>query len=385
MNDLCSQLKLDTHGYALSECRNKINASLTRPGRDIYINNRRLKNLLMEKFGEDLCFTYSRKRQDSQMFFSSKVKSTDIAEQVRSIDVIIKCAKRIRNQMKNYNFDLDESYCDAYDISLIYDVFVKNRPLEWNTFCSALLDHEVILTARQRICDTVFQIIYKMIHRNRKRTPLTTALSQANHDVSRSRHLIDLFCRLGLAVSCDKVGRIDMNIVQRTIERTGNHRVSVPPSIKSSNTIHAATDNFDQNDSKGGSHDTILMFFQNPKVYEEKGDEIQRIGSKHENLKRFQKLPETLPCHRLIRAYRGQFRGAIPEDYTVREGADKGISVEVKLDHVLWQLTRYIVGGLPIEEVFKMTFPSFSAVKQSQDRTYSNSIHTYTAISCNRF
>ena len=108
------------------------------------------------------------------MFFSSKVKSTDITEQVRSIDVIIECAKPIRNQMKNYNFDLDESYCDVDDISLSYDVLVKNRPLEWNTFCSALFDHEVISIARQRICDTVFQILYKLIHRNRKRTPLTT-------------------------------------------------------------------------------------------------------------------------------------------------------------------------------------------------------------------
>ena len=48
VNDLCSQLNLDTHGYALSECRDQINASLTRPGRDIYINNRRLTNLLIE-------------------------------------------------------------------------------------------------------------------------------------------------------------------------------------------------------------------------------------------------------------------------------------------------------------------------------------------------
>ena len=27
--------------------------------------------------------------------------------------------------------------------------------------------------------------------------------------------------------------------------------------------INAATDNFDENDGKGGSHDTILMLFQN--------------------------------------------------------------------------------------------------------------------------
>ena len=87
-------------------------------------------------------------------------------------------------------------------------------------------------------------------------------------------------------MSYDEVGRIDMNIVQRTIERTGDRRVPVPPSIKLSNIIHAATDKFDQNDSKGGSHDTILMFFfQYPKVHEEKGDESQRISSKPENLK----------------------------------------------------------------------------------------------------
>ena len=169
VNDLCSQLNLDTHGYALSECRAKINASLARPGRDIYINNRRLKNPLIEKFGEDLCFTYSRKRQDSQMFFSSKVKSTVIAEQVRSIDVIIECAKRIRNQMKNYNFDL----MNRIVTQMIFHSAMtcsSNRPLEWNTFCSALLDHEVISTARQKISDTISNHLQNDPQKSKKNT-----------------------------------------------------------------------------------------------------------------------------------------------------------------------------------------------------------------------
>ena len=67
---------------------------------------------------------------------------------------------------------------------------------------------------------------------------------------------------LGFSNSYDEVEREDMDLVQRTIERAGTHRVFVPPSIEPGVVLHVAVDNFDKNDNKGGSH-TILMFFQN--------------------------------------------------------------------------------------------------------------------------
>ena len=142
-------------------------------------------------------------------------------------------------------------------------------------------------------------------------------MGQAIHDVSRSSHLIDMACRLGLAVSYDEAQRIDMGIVQRTIESCGEHRVPVPSNIKSNMVIHAATDNFDRNDRKGGSHDTILMFFQNSFTSEEETSGTVKISSRPDDQARQRRLPDTLPCQNLIKVNRGHFRATIPADYKV--------------------------------------------------------------------
>ena len=47
------------------------------------------------------------------------------------------------------------------------------------------------------------------------------------------------------------------------IALTGPNRVPVPNYLDNETIIHGVTDNFDQKDIKGGSHDSILMLFQN--------------------------------------------------------------------------------------------------------------------------
>ena len=143
----------------------------------------------------------------------------------------------------------------------------------------------------------------KLIHNNRRRTPLAISLAQAIHDICRPKHLINLGCKLGFSVSYDELERTDTDMVQRIIDQAGEFRLPVPPSIDPKMVINAATDNFDQNDGKGGSHDTILMLFQNALLNERDG-------------KRFRKLAEILSCQTLIKAQRGQLRGTIPDEFT---------------------------------------------------------------------
>ena len=74
---------------------------------------------------------------------------------------------------------------------------------------------------------------------------------------------------LGLCTSYDEVERIDNSLVQHTIDMTGSHRVPVPSSIVPHELVHGVMDNFDHKENTvsgtGGSHDTILMLFQNIK------------------------------------------------------------------------------------------------------------------------
>ena len=68
------------------------------------------------------------------------------------------------------------------------------------------------------------------------------------NDICRSKHLINLGCKLGFSVSYGEIERTDTDMVQRIIDQAGELKVPVPPSIDPKMVINAATGNFDQND-----------------------------------------------------------------------------------------------------------------------------------------
>ena len=104
VDELFSTLDLDLQGYLLSECREKLNDNLSKLGVEIIVTNRRLKSLLIDKYGDTVCFTYSRKKQDCQMFFSSNIKTTYMAEQLRGVQVIAEYGKILRGMFQKFDF-----------------------------------------------------------------------------------------------------------------------------------------------------------------------------------------------------------------------------------------------------------------------------------------
>ena len=61
--------------------------------------------------------------------------------------------------------------------------------------------------------------------------------------------------------------RIDFGLAENVIRRTETGKVPIPPNIQQSMLVQGVMDNFDHEENtasdKGGSHDTILMLFQN--------------------------------------------------------------------------------------------------------------------------
>ena len=182
----------------MPECCEKINQSLSDSNKETYISNWQLKNLLIEKFQEEIGFTYQRKRDDSQMFFSVNLRSIEMAEQLQSNDFAAEYAKLLQKELLDFDFGLEGSCCDGDDVSVSYKNYKKTSFVMWKKFCSILLQGNMS-TARQRICDTVFQILFKMVHANTKNTIWSRYSSL--HELSRSKHLIELFNRLGISVS----------------------------------------------------------------------------------------------------------------------------------------------------------------------------------------
>ena len=65
---IMSEISLNENGYSLSEIEDRINTSLNA---ELLIENRKVKELLIQKYGVNVCFTYPMGRTKSQMFYST--------------------------------------------------------------------------------------------------------------------------------------------------------------------------------------------------------------------------------------------------------------------------------------------------------------------------
>ena len=283
------------------------------------LSNKRLKEMIINEFGDSVCFSYPRDRKKSQIFFSSSIHSEDLAETICNTDAIKQCASKLLDDCTAFNFELEGSFHSGEDVALSFEGYCKSRPPSWDTFFNVLLPQRSKSEGIKRKSDTIFQIIYYLIHDGQKKTPLHTSQSQCIHDISRSKTLIQVTNRLGFCISYDELERIDTSLALRTIELAGNNRVPVPEVVDGSAIIHGAIDNYDNEENTpsgiGGSHDTILMLFQNPKDTSNQHFEIGKVPSNFNTKRRsFENL---LDCQKLLRQGKFSSRGEIPDDSMV--------------------------------------------------------------------
>ena len=115
--------------------------------------------------------------------------------------------------------------------------------------------------------DVIFQIFLNVIHNGYQKTPVNISLCETIHDACRSKKLIEILGRMGLCMSYNELERIDMVLAERVIAVAQSHHTRVLPIIEASVMIHGVIDNFDHEQNTlsgiGGSHETILMLFQN--------------------------------------------------------------------------------------------------------------------------
>ena len=63
---MTGELNLTTSGYSISACRDIINEDLE----GYTVNNRKVKQMLIAHFGEEICFTYPNRRCSIQQIFA---------------------------------------------------------------------------------------------------------------------------------------------------------------------------------------------------------------------------------------------------------------------------------------------------------------------------
>lgn len=194
---------------------------------EIELSNQNLKKRLIETFGDEICFSYPKDKRKSQVFFSRHVQTTELVETIRSQDVIKDCARILKNECIEYEFSLEDSYKDANDVIASYNIFIKKRPAAWECFFNTMLPFRKTSESLQRKSDTIFQIMYSLIHNSTKTTPLQVFVAEAIHDISRSKRLINIMNQLGVSTSYKEMLGIDNIAAKRIIEMTEENSVSV--------------------------------------------------------------------------------------------------------------------------------------------------------------
>ena len=300
------------------------------------------------------------------MLFSTCICSADVIETLRSSDPVKYCAEKLREECEEFDFLLENSYCDAKDLALSLNQYKQNRPKLWDLFFNTLFPSRKKSDHIKRKCDNIFQIVFNLVHNGKKRTPMHVSIAQAIHDVCRSKQLIQIFNHRGFCNSYDEVDRIDSALAQRTIDRAGINHVPVPPSIHPCVLIQGAMDNFDHEENTqsgiGGSHDTILMLFQNPDGGTE--DEVHQISTKPSTSVDARTLHEVLACQTLVRVGKFVGRGEIPTNFLPGTPDEKqDIEFLANADFTTWMTARFITkANVPkYSSCEKPCIPSFTA------------------------
>ena len=170
---------------------------------------------------------------------------------------------------------------------------------------------------------------------------------------------------MGYGISYSELEQIDNALTQRTIRRAGSYRVPVPPSIKPSVLIQGAMDNFDHEENTssgiGGSHDTILVLFQNCENADQ--EEVGKSCKSQDDCSK--PITHILDCQKLVRVGGSRGRGEISPDYKTRKTlAQKGISDSATNEYMTWCLSRFVTHrNLPkYSSCDSANIPSFAAV-----------------------
>ena len=261
--------------YSLSFISDKLNENLTFSSA---VTNRTIKQLIIELFGGDVCFTYPSNNRISQMVFSTGRDPQVLVEAKRVLSVQ-QVATTLAHDLKSYRFGLEKSFCEPRDIELSARMLQKNPPPTWEKFCSHLFHGRQVSQVKM---DVIFQILHYAFSGGKEPTPLHIMVAEGVHSLTRSKELVTALNRHGIFVSCNTVGRIDVDLAERIITTAGDNRV--PAVLEASSPLNGAMDNFDRNESTlagtGSTHDTILLLFQNVPLSEEKPSEESEISTR---------------------------------------------------------------------------------------------------------
>ena len=107
---LAIQLDFSTSAYSLSSIRDRLNE-----GSADVVSNRSVKQLIIELYGDTVCFTYPCNKRKSQMVLRTNSSPKPLVESLR-VSPAQKVATELAQELKEYSFGLKISLCEPQDL-----------------------------------------------------------------------------------------------------------------------------------------------------------------------------------------------------------------------------------------------------------------------------
>ena len=317
------QLDFTNSAYSLSSIRDRLNE-----GSADVVSNRSVKHLIIELYGDAVCFTYPSNKQKSQMVLGTNSSPQPLVESLR-VSPAQKVATELAQELKKYSFGLKTSLCEPHDLQLSMDKFQNNPPPLWAEFCSYMFKGKTTATLKVNV---VFQILHYILTDGTEPTPFHVMVGQGVHSLTRSKELVTALCQHGVSVSYNTVRKIDVDLAEQIITTAGDNRVPLPAILEKTSPLNGAMDNFDRNESTlagtGSSHDTILILFQNVPLVREKPPQESEISVRSilTQSRTTVKLRSKVSCQQLVWMGALTERGEVPDSYEVRNFIPPGLT-----------------------------------------------------------
>ena len=96
------------------------------------------------------------------MFFSTKLRASDIAERVCRSNATTLCGKTLRIECEQYNYSVKMFYENADELIHSYKVFKNNRPM-LQKFLKALVKQCQTSNEKQKVCSFISHVAFSLI------------------------------------------------------------------------------------------------------------------------------------------------------------------------------------------------------------------------------
>ena len=286
------------------------------------------------------------------------------------------------------DFDLNDRFCDAKDLEDSWENTKIPEPLL--RFFGSLFNFQQekfyvdskqdqtdnedekphansnVSDEKRRKINSLFQIMFYMLHNGCKKTPLHIMNSEAIYDACKSATLITSFNHFGLCTSYDELMRFQNDMASYTIESCDD-AVPFPSHFNRSMFTMAAFDNFDHEEATlsgiGGSHDTVTVLFQDDGGQQERKPRISATNVKHGP----RVFDTELQCQKLRTFHKPSHKTNIPQNYLVSASLidQHDLLKEYRKLDIAWILGRVDLSEIGSETAFvkpkKQYMPIWSA------------------------